>query len=633
MPAIQGILQQTMKKFVFDQYKSLQGIGQQINRPMLFISLGNKCRKEMLQFIRPEMERHWPNSFSQSMNDRRIVLCSIDREEEAPFQDQNCLHYCLKNRSGSDSLLVGTEGGRDEEDCREINTLLREAVSAMAIHGNQASKSRVVLLTCVNDPDSCLSGDIMSIARQLCYSKLQCENFTNGLLAAFLPAEYESKEEVTQTERFFRSLALWSDRNMDPSKIHSVYAQFPTKDSPLIAPCNSLPYVYRTYIFDSVDDNNLDCVSNGRRAELLVDSLELESHGDTALQVVGVKPTKLNDEYGIVCAMDPERWSAMIPDVWKDTDDQVPIKDKLISSIPDQESELRRYLNFACVARYYGNNSFNDTLKNLEQKYFGNTLHQFFCRWEESLFEEYEIPFFVLRTIQESKNVEEVQSYEQEISPLLELEIENDPELPDGTKPVIGEVIDIPGLRALLIERYCKLIPNSTKRLLRDQAIRCQEECKRVKDAFLREEKSLYEFRLIQREAEQIQSEPWKNNIPFKRYDGPSLINVNQKIYRKYVSLIMQVIEKRDESSIYALIQFVWDHIEDMHFPKPDEIKETSMSRMQNMTNLLSRQFTIQNGISRGKILTFTSIEHLDTLRILFEAGNLSDIKITNYSE
>lgn len=601
---IQSRLHIMLRSYVEDSLLSERGkIGGEIPYPALVVFVGDNICNEAVDCIIPEMKRHWPTSFANGKTGR-LQLLLVDRTNTREIVGGNCLHYCLTSPGPLRSLADNID------DCRAVNDSILSIFNNVGTNPD-ARNMRIIAVTSVDDPDSLITGEVLAVSRQ--FGKDLIHQVVNpGELFAFLPDRASLQEQgYRQTFDFLVKWKEWADEN---GKLPNVYMRFGTTSTRATAATRAIPAVGRALIFDCIDNRgNPD--TDHWRDRLMVDVLETARLiEDERIHIPGIVEDKLNDEYVLLRAMDPDNWKMPLEkkkEIWRTADElKEQMKKEIIGSEGnDVENCIAKWLQRACVARLSDGNVMGGfyPVKDIEDRFFGTSIRHMYSRFREEFMSRKAPDSFLEKftTIKREDQIQKTITFLEEIIDDTRKEAPDRGEYPN-TMCQMPHDVSIWDFKENTIDPcYTGLAPKCAEALIHSWA----EECKEALSNVLAESQGALDqadrFAEICSNEERAERNLW-SDVP---YDGPTMKELDRKDINVYKAAVKRIMEYPSQESFYKLFTIVRERMESENYPSIQQrIRAICHTTDARSPQADGGRFKIENGVDEGKIITFTKV-------------------------
>ena len=595
------------------QRRGEAGVGGDIPSATLMIFVGNRIRREAVDHIIPEMKRHWPISFSES-GQGRLLFLFVDRNNDDPIDETGiCEHYCLTAEGGS------TLENRDD-DCRRINACMGQIMRKA--NGPDLSRMRLVVVTCVEDPDSLITGEIMAIAKKHGHASLLHDNIaTEGRLFAFLPDSFRSRKEAEETKEFFLKLMQWQRTDLPKNEAPAVYMPYEDDEAERANEIGAI--VSHTLLFDSRDSYGVSDTIHWRD-ELLVDVLETDAATQHLVQSPGIVQSGISYEYVLLEAMEPSRWNGLGGSVKVITDPEQ-IRGMMVRELGDISEEIQRWLGLVCVARAQSDDGAEKgifSVKEAEEYYFGSSISGMFGEFKKTL-EKKTLPRSIQTMAESVGNTEQAKELEKSLNKILETTREDMPEGAFSRTPLQPGFTDVWALRDnMIIPLYKELASGCVDAMVHKWAKDCSVILQQSREKIEKSSTIMLGFEEIRKHEIKVQKEYWRGID----YNGPEMEPIRGTDAEKYRNLVTAVMKRGSDRDITELLEFADSKVKNPNVPH-------SEGRVRVMCHLYDArgaaispayQLVINSGVSKGRKITFSNIENLALVRLLSRFRELS---------
>ena len=609
---LQSQLHLMLREYVEDNMSSEGNrVGGDIPYPALIIFVGDSICDEARKYIIPEMKRHWPTSFANAGSGRLRVML-VDRAPVSDTAEKCCYHYTLTSPGPLKSLADNMD------DCRMINNGIREIYDSV-VGSPDAAYMRIIAVTGIEDSDSLITGEILAIARQ--FGRVILSQTNNpGELFVFLPQRASLQEEgYLQAHEFLLKWKDWSDRK---GTFPNIFMRFGTRATPV---AGGIPAVGRTMIFDCIDNRGISDTDHWRD-RLLVNVLETRRLiEDDLVLVPGTVIDKLNYEYVLLKAMDPANWKMPREkkrEIWDTADRLMKDMEDLITGGEKHNVEISisKWLQRACVARLCFNEGIGMSLpvEDIEERFFGTSIRRMFSEFRRDFLSR-EVPDSLYQQITSLKSEDQIRKTLMFLEEIIENTRKDAPER--GDYPNDSRQIPSDGYIWSFKEQnidpcYTGLAPKCIEALIHKWAQECRNvlaDMSVVKQGGV----DLIElFSAVYDHEIRLESSRWSDTP----YDGPQMKQLGSKEINSYRDTIIRIMQNPSQENYYKLFTIVREQIEDEKYPAA-----THRVRMICHTTDAFRpeadggRFTIENGVDKGKTITFTKVPDNDFVQFFKE--------------
>ena len=343
------------------------------------------------------------------------------------------------------------------------------------------------------------------------------------------------------------------------------------------------------------------------------------------LQIPGDQPTGVGYEFVLAAALDKKRWNVILPPspgLLKFHPDEIMKK-----AAAAMEEELRILLRCAVFARNdsqyekYGDiMTAGKNWESLEKEYFGDTLRDLYCQWEEELMKT-PLPTGLKDKINAVVSVDEIKTLRKRFVSVKETE--PDQSTSERNYAVLGSVFNLDSpwsLRDIIANVYENCAEASKNRLYARWAGECLVLLEE-KQAFLEKQQEMADqFFVWCDEAMKELQKIWKE----WSYAGPEMKMVGIEDKQKLREKIIDCMEAGD-SDFEEVFSMVEDYILKAYPEKeklPEPVYYCRLASSDLHGGMSSRHREVENGIARGKKVAFFEPRTFGEIQLIKNMSN-----------